>query len=151
MMIEKHIKEFGDFLSSIKTRITPGQLYKAKNMLENVLDSIQRLERSNEKLNLEMKGIYNEEYPSTFQKSMDLLVFLGFDIIEFTTHINRQVIEFMQKNRASIEKSGPLTAERIQNIANMIKYTEQSTGAFPKTMKEVIEAYTELKTITDAE
>lgn len=144
MNIEKHLKSFGEFLSTLKTRLTQGQYSKARAILEDLINDLNYVYSSRERLEMELKGLKNQDYASTFQKAMDIIMLMGFDLIDFTDRFNRQSIEFMACNIESIKKSGPLTAERITNIAIIIRYHEQTTGEFPESMGDVVKTFNSL-------
>lgn len=144
MRIEDSIIKFAGYLNEISSKLSIKQKTACKNMLEDILTEVQRSQIKNEKLAMELSGTPNANYPDINKKLVDILILTGYDFIEVDM-MNREIIDFMLKHKKSIEKSGLLTAKRIQNIAGLIRYTYQTTGNFPKNMSEVVDSYNEIK------
>ena len=144
MRIEDSIQKFADFLGELSVKFSYKQKVYAKNMLEDILSSLNRIEIKNEAMAAELTGLTNANYPDILLKLVDLLILTGYDFIDID-FMDRETIEFMIKNRDCIVKSGDVTANRIQYIAGLIKYCRQTTGKFPESMNEVIISYNDLK------
>jgi hypothetical protein len=144
MRIEDNLNRFSGYLNELSSKMTIKQKTVCKTMLEDILTEISKCQRKNELLSLELSGIPNTIYPDINKKLVDILILTGYDFIEVDL-MNREIIDFMLKHHKVIEKSGQITAKRIQNIANLIRYTYQTTGLFPKTMAEVSNSFNEIK------
>jgi len=144
MTIEDKINKYANYLAEVSARMTFGQKAAAKKMLEEILTDLAILQRKNEKLSLQLAGMPNEDYPDLLHKMVDLIKLAGFDLID-VSEMDRKTIEFMLNNQELIMKNGDLTATRIQNIANLVRYHYQTKGEHPKNMSELVTDFNEIK------
>jgi hypothetical protein len=142
-MIQDKIERLSDL---ILHGMNGGKRSYAVNLLNDIIDHINKEEVIINHMKTKSVNIPFKQFDTFLEKCVYTMQAIGLHITEIANYDDEALV-FIAKHKHLYKE--PMTAERLNNFLRLYRYFEWSEGRKPNNIKELADAYTEIKEARD--
>ena len=147
--MEDKLNRLAELFDSASKRMTYNQKNAAKNIIEILLNDMNKLKAENEIFVAKLAGCTNyDEYSTNLDKLIVIIRLLDFDLPELQLMHSEETM-FIRLHQYELKKSGEMTPKRLKNLIRLIRYFRQTEFRYPNSVNELKSKHAELKQLRE--